>query len=144
MKGPKLLNRWWCVFSNAVDISICPRHSNTSKRAGETTRLPQLVLRMLLLLEKAEAGVRTDDEWTLVQCKYKSSKVEGTGDKLPFDHHHDTNEVRERNRFTMVNEVAKYNTYDRTTLKESDHEHEWNQDHGSMRESITTIPTSNG
>ena len=48
------------------------------------------------VLEEAEAEVRTDDEWTLVQCKHKFPKV-GLGLRSKGVHDDKVNDVREQN-----------------------------------------------
>ena len=98
------------------------------------------------LLEEAEAEVRTDDEWTLVQCKCKSPKM-GLDIKSNGVHDHHINEDRddrERNRFTKVNNIVKWSDNNGTTIKQNDHERDKNRDRKLERERITIKMQSNG
>ena len=96
-----------------------------------------------MCLEEAEAEVGTDDEWTLVQCKYKSPKV-GLDLRSKGVHDDKVNDVREQNRFMKVNKTVKWNNNNGNILKESDHERDRNHICKPERERITIELNRNG
>ena len=85
-------------------------------------------------MDEAESELRTDDEWTLVQCKCRGGckcahKVGLTGLSKYADED-DKYIVRDQNRFTLLND-------DGTTLKESNHEREGKRVRFDVREGNT-------
>jgi hypothetical protein len=99
------------------------------------------------LLEDVVAEAKTDDGWTLVQCKCKnmeegccrkcSSRKLGLKESGKRDHGDHNNVVLEQNRFKMVNKDVKWNIDNATTLKESIHEHDRNYGREQTRERTT-------
>jgi len=100
------------------------------------------------VLDEAESEARTDDEWTLVQCKCRSGSKcyheVGLVNQPKCAESHDNNKVREQNRFTMLNECSNWGEDDDednvNTFKESNHEREENQVRGDDRERDTIRP----
>jgi hypothetical protein len=72
------------------------------------------------LLEKAEAEGRSDNRWTLVQCKCKPHKM-GVYPDTNGDHDH-VNDDRESHRLTKMNRRVKWNDATVITIKESVHD----------------------
>ena len=94
------------------------------------------------MLEKAEAEGRTDDGWTLVQCKCKPHKM-GLDPDADGNHDH-VNNNRDSNRFTNMNRIAKWKDATVITLKESVHERESNGDCKVKRERTTITSKLSG
>jgi hypothetical protein len=85
------------------------------------------------VLKEAEAEVRTDNEWTLLQYQCKGPKVElDSGDTKVRDY--DNNYDHGSNQITRVNKDAKWIDKNRNTLNNSAHDREWNQGCETIRD----------